>query len=107
MHMTLEVAREKVAAGVAYLDDLPLADNWRARIDPVRFSLGSPQRCVLGQLFGNYYDATHDLGLSAAKQSHYGFMYWGEDHSNILLHEAREDKQSWVNLEAAWLEEIA
>jgi hypothetical protein len=105
MHMTLEVAREKVAAGAAFLDGVPTAKDWRASIDRMRFSLGDPYKCVLGQLFGNYYDAANELGLSKAQQSNFGFMYWGS--GTLTRTEAMEDAESWGNLAIAWREEIA
>jgi hypothetical protein len=73
----------------------------------VRFSLGDPYKCVLGQLFGNYYDAANELGLSKAQQSNFGFMYWGSGYAHAVTR-GHGRRRSWVNLEASrGVEEIA
>jgi hypothetical protein len=100
MHMTLEVAREKVAAGAAFLDGVPATADWRASIDRVNFSLNDPYKCILGQLFGYYYDGARVLSLTNADQSNLGFTYWGLDSPDM------EDEESWVNLNDAWIEEL-
>jgi hypothetical protein len=107
MHMTLEVAREKVAAGAAFLDDLPAtAKDWRASIDRVCVSRWAIRTSVFSaSSSANYYDAANELGLSKAQQSNFGFMYWGS--GTLTRTEAMEDAESWGNLAIAWREEIA
>lgn len=49
--MTIEQARERVAAGIAFLDSDPrIPDNWRDLIDVDRLDLDSDYDCCLGQL---------------------------------------------------------
>jgi hypothetical protein len=52
----------RVRQGAQWLDELAPDDEaclieWRAKIDTGQLSLGSTRRCVLGQLYGNFYNA--------------------------------------------------
>ena len=46
---------ERVANGVKWLDEN--RPSWIAEVNPDTLALQSPCDCVLGQLFGNYWDA--------------------------------------------------
>lgn len=46
---------DRVQRGAAYLDDI--APGWPDRIDTLKLDIGSPCRCILGQLYGDYFDA--------------------------------------------------
>jgi hypothetical protein len=52
--MTLTIT-ERVAAGAAYLDEHH--PGWVERIDLSKLNLGECGHCVLGQLFGDFWDA--------------------------------------------------
>jgi hypothetical protein len=57
--MTDLTIEQRVAAGVAWLD--ANKPGWAGRIDLGALNMRSPHRCVLGQLFGNYWQAPEDL----------------------------------------------
>lgn len=73
--MSLEKARELVAAGAAFLDersDVPA--NWRTLIDVERFSIDDGRWCVLGQL------APHIDGVEISADGH------DEPYSEVYVH---------------------
>jgi hypothetical protein len=49
----------EVAQGIALLDKRTPA--WRERIDPDRLAIASCEDCVLGQLYGDYFDGREAL----------------------------------------------
>ena len=50
-----EVAAERVAAGIAWMDD-NAPEDWRSRIDLDRLDINDFYTCVLGQVFDNFDD---------------------------------------------------
>ena len=66
--------KENVLRGVALLDEK--VPDWRERINPDRLSMVSCNSCILGQLFGNYFEGARMLGIYG---SDYGFNVSGED----------------------------
>jgi hypothetical protein len=52
---------ERVAAGAEFLDRNE--PGWVGRIDLDQLDISSPCRCILGQVFGDYYEATDNLEL--------------------------------------------
>lgn len=46
---------ERVAAGVAYLDEQ--APGWRDRVNLDRLRMSHCEDCILGQIYGDYWDA--------------------------------------------------
>jgi hypothetical protein len=61
---------ERVAAGVAWLDEN--VPGWAERIDLEQLNLASCQRCVLGQLFGDFNDAPQPAS-GLVTSAHLGF----------------------------------
>lgn len=55
MTTTTATVEQRVQAGAAWLDEHET--GWVDRIDLDRLSLEHCKRCVLGQVFGDYYDA--------------------------------------------------
>ena len=92
-----DLARERVAAGAAYLDDNE--PGWAARIDLNRLNLGSCFGCILGQLYGSYSGAPvfdeDDDRIEVAEPL--GFDTTGPWRGN----------PSYEHLNAAWRTEIA
>ena len=62
-----EVYESSVAKGAAFLDKE--ADfNWRDQIDVTTLDLGVADRCILGQLYGDYSDGVWSLGIENADE---------------------------------------
>lgn len=59
--MTQEEADAAVARGVEFLDSYD--PEWVDKIDLPSLQLSSCYRCVLGQLLGDYFDATNPDGI--------------------------------------------
>jgi hypothetical protein len=49
----------EVARGIALLDKR--TPGWRERLDPDRLAIASCEDCVLGQLYGDYFDGREAL----------------------------------------------
>lgn len=64
MLLTREIAREQIARGVALLDQTD--PGWMDRIDVLSLALSDCNRCVLGQLHGEFF-------RGAAKQFGHAF----------------------------------
>lgn len=47
--MTENIAAERVALGVTFLDDT--VPNWRDRVDLETFDITDPDNCIVGQVF--------------------------------------------------------
>lgn len=99
--MSMEIARQCVARGAALLDEhIP---GWRECLNPGMLDMGSPNFCVLGQLYGpmdGYARGIRALGIVRLGGSqHYGFnagYFW-----------AAEAYTSFGELHEAWLEQIS
>ena len=96
---SLEIAREKVAAGAAFLDKSG-PEQWRSRVWISKLRLADTEKCILGQLYGFYWTAVETLNLTRGQQSELGFIYWGDDEH------FRNDETAWDNLHTAWVEEL-
>lgn len=105
--MTTDVAT-RVALGAALLDErLP---DWYTRVSAERLKLSDPQRCVLGQLFGNYFS---DAALEVVQRSNAFSIAHGFD-VNTLQYGSLTSVLTWQSirsecevLEAAWVVAIA
>ena len=81
-----EVYESSVAKGAAFLDKEADFD-WRERIDVTTLDLGVADRCILGQLYGDYGDGVWMLGISDATElgftTEYSYRvltrYWKEE----------------------------
>ncbi len=87
---------ERVARGAAWLDENQ--PEWLGLIDLGQLRLSSPCRCMLGQLYEDYFFATFDLPGSAQE---FGF--------NAHVDNAYSAKQEaeYAALEAEWRRVIA
>lgn len=70
----VERTEEQVKAGngAAWLDE-HRTDNWRSLINADRLNIDDPCNCVLGQLYGNFYDAVRQLGIGFQNTDRLGF----------------------------------
>lgn len=58
----LTAEQQRARAGAAFLDE-HRTDHWRAKINRDELDLNSECHCVLGQLYGNFYEGLAALGL--------------------------------------------
>lgn len=99
--MTVE---ERIERGAALLDEI--RPGWRSQVNPDGLRMRSAEFCVLGQLYGNFYDAADDIfdgrylsgaiehGLHARMESDPGSPeFWNE--------------REWAELEVLWKQELA
>jgi hypothetical protein len=106
MTTTTDTVAERVQAGAAWLDEH--RPGWVADIDLDRLVLSSPCRCVLGQLYGSYYNAP----IKYFDTSDYGFDTLAEDEdlpnddAGMDAYVAAIDGE-YVELTAAWRDLIA
>ena len=75
-----------VRRGEAFLDEH--VPGWRDQVDPYTLDLANSCGCVLGQVFGDYYDGLALLGLTPRDAQRLGFFTWG--------------RQSFYRLTEAW-----
>lgn len=66
-----ETMRAAVQRGAALLDQR--VPGWRGRVDVLTLNMRSARLCVLGQLYGDYYDAVHVLNLGSSACEEHGF----------------------------------
>ena len=91
--------KQRVANGVKLLNkEVP---NWRKKINLKTFDANDPQKCVLAQVFGDYYNGVNFLGLppsdSYDPEKSHGF--WPEN--------AQTDPNDAKNLNKEWKRVIA
>lgn len=66
---------DRVAAGVALLDERD--PGWAQRLPRLsRLAIGSAENCVLGQLYGYFYNGWTRLRISGPDTEAYGFAEW-------------------------------
>lgn len=94
----MSTIQERVAKGAEFMDDK--APNWAENIDCENFDIGVAHGCVLGQTFGDYWEAKNNLGLSDQDAFDLGFNTWFDGY-------AEPDWTSHASLHKAWLAEIA
>jgi len=82
---------EVVQAGMDVLDKK--VPGWECRIDPDTLDLASCQRCILGQIYGDYVDGRRTLELTDTV--HHGFTL------SALVGGQR--KREWEFLTKTWL----
>lgn len=91
---------ERVAAGAALLDAAWAdAGGWAHLINPETLRLVNSCRCVLGQLYGDYWDGIVELDLAQAGGAPAGFFVAGPATSP-------SPGDEWARLRALWLAEI-
>jgi hypothetical protein len=92
--------QERVATGAKALD--VIEPGWEAKINLVTLNLNSPDHCVLGQLYGNYYAAPEALRSFARRRL--GFWAVSDDgteeawENGKIGEEYRELTAAWRNL---------
>lgn len=91
-------AHERVKKGVNFMDEI--CPRWKEKIRVSRFSIGDCERCILGQVYGEYWGALARItGLSAGLATAREAEEWARNHG----FEGSLDA-SFEDLQAAWLE---
>ena len=62
----------KIQRGVAFLDEN--APNWRGKVDINKIDMGHSQRCILGQVFGDFFDSCKRFNLTDEHAEYLGFL---------------------------------
>lgn len=88
-----KLQKSRVAAGATFLDDNGPA-KWYEKIDTDKLDIQSSRNCILGQLYGEFFDGRNDLGLNDDDTGNMAFRFDGE----------RGPARTAVN--DAWREEI-
>ncbi len=97
--ITEENVAEVVASGAALLDSVRDAD-WRDRIDVGILDMAHASRCVLGQLYGSWWQAPTDLRHQTA--------FTGKDGGTNRWHyEPMCSREEWDLLTKAWANYLA
>ena len=91
----IEPFKLRVREGVKFLDAHG-PDDWRGMIAPKRLDLTNGERCVLGQIFGDYHDGERNLNICDEFAVTLGFME-GDSNDDNDDPEARDRA-----LTAAW-----
>ncbi len=93
----IEVLRERVERGAAFLDEHE--PMWWKRVDEKRLRLEECEDCVLGQIYGDYVDGLLELSQRSWRCD------WAEVHGFDLG--PANPTSGWRDLDALWLEVIA
>ena len=77
--------------------------NWKSLIDLSRFNIRQVDSCVLGQLFGDYYDGLDELGIADSGFTKYDLAFSLPDFG---MYTYGEEMEMWDKLQEEWKEEI-
>lgn len=78
---------EDVKRGMALLDERK--PDWRKYVKLATLDMNEPAQCILGQVYGNYYDGIDELALDSLIVMDYGFF-------------SRDIGDSWWDLADTW-----
>lgn len=98
---TREIERA-VRRGVKLLDKSH--PNWRSKVSLEDLNLLSSERCIIGQVFGSYYQARLVLGLSQDAGIYYGFDVPIADRWTKGSYKRR--RNHYDRLRDAWINEL-
>jgi hypothetical protein len=97
----LHETRERFLDGVAFLDIH--SPGWEHSVYQEKLNITSCRSCVLGQLYGSFYDAKSNLNLSENDTVRFGFML----PYLTTVFTGEEMRAAWKYLEDLWAAEIA
>jgi hypothetical protein len=82
---------QRVDNGIALLDEK--VPSWQDKVDPSTLTLSRIDACVLGQLFGSYYDGAEQLGFDpeSKQASDLGFFLKDDEHRYITYQQLTEE----------------
>lgn len=83
----------RVARGVALLDErLP---GWVDRVNTIKLDIQNCERCVLGQVFGDYFAGSRELGIWENEEE-YGFDRIQDlDYIEYMLQDYLDLREEW------------
>ena len=97
----------RVGRGADWLDRQVFTYGWRSKINLRNFDMTNPCRCVLGQVFGNYWDAVNEVAPQDERSSDalddYNDVYAWEVDRGFNLPAGEDDDADWDALERAWV----
>jgi hypothetical protein len=96
--MSIELARERAAAGAAWLDEEE--PGWRSRVDPEDLSMGNGDACIAGYVFADRVDPDYQENGYDWLQDRCGAR-WCRTHG--FLDDATIEV-TYTELKAVWLE---
>lgn len=110
----MSTINERVQAGIALLDEKGPAD-WRERIDLGKLDLAYMSRCILGQVFGDFYAGARDLGfkeewawyVNERDTAPYGFWRDASLPDAYGDEDLQESEDEYAQLTAAWKAALA
>ena len=82
---------QRVQRGVAFMD-LFAPDGWREEIDADNLHMHDANGCVIGQVFGDYFDFADEYDFTNSMMADYGFNSSRKLDENILDYAALEDE---------------
>ncbi len=86
---------EVVQSGAQLLDER--RPGWYREIDIAQLDIALGSKCILGQVYGSYFEGVKAIGLACGQTAPYGFA--------VTFSGPAPD--NYANLTAAWREEIA
>ena len=89
--MTNKNISNRVKAGIAFLN--VVEPDWLKRIDLEKLDLSNSKTCILGEVYGNYYDGRDKLDLNEEIAEKLGFA-------------EEENRPNYKSLTAAWKETL-
>jgi hypothetical protein len=101
----------RVGLGAEWLDaqiaEHVVEPGWRAKINLRTFDMTNPCRCVLGQVFGNYWEALDELApeddMRAPLDSDDETVLDWEVDRGFNLPRGQDTDEDWDALEIAWV----
>lgn len=78
--------------------------DWKSMINLKMFDIRQCKLCVLGQLFGDFYDGLDEVGISKWRTTKYELGFSLPD---LNAHTYEEEKKLWDILQREWTEELA
>lgn len=95
---------ERVAAGAQELDHL--TPDWFEKVDVTMLNMGNSDTCILGQVYGDYYDSLGDLGLVSWVQDT-GYVDAAKCGFTLPdLGDCKDRTSEWSELKDLWIAEI-
>lgn len=86
--------------------------NWRNSINLRTLDLTQVEDCVLGQVFGDYYEGLYKLGIEDRRMTRYelGFSMYPDTETDFWTtdwdEELRKEAANWEELQNEWVLEI-
>ncbi len=88
---------QRIDRGIAWMDEHAPAD-WREKIDQKKLNMGDPCNCVVGQVFGDFWEKFKLYTAGEQEQAiSLGFTLFLPDEDNQF---------DWLQLKQAWVKKL-